>query len=447
MFDVQEGSLTPPCDTAGAIAAAALDVTTFAIESYSSRGPTNGPGGALSGGSVKPDLASFANVSTVSYGAGGFSGTSSACPHIAGAATLVWSGYSSYSGAQVRSYLENHGVDMGSSGKDNTYGYGRLLLGAPPSGSCTYSISPASASFAAAGGNGQVTVTAQSGCTWSATSQSSWISVTSGASGSGNGTVRYSVQSNGSSSSRTGTVTIAGATHTVSQQGTGGGSAYVYWVPAVVHAAGAQGSQWRADVGALNRGSGSTSLAFTLYTPSQTYTASSQEAVGAGAQAVFVDLVGQLGLSASGHLKIEASQPLTVTARVYNEAPSGTFGQGMDGYTQADGLGTNEVVYLPQLTQNSGFRTNIGFANMSGSSATVSVTLYQPGGTQVGSFSVDIPAGQWKQDNEPFRVRYGQSNVIGGYATVRVTSGSGVVTYGSVVDNNTGDPTTITMKR
>ena len=52
------------------------------------------------------------------YGPGAFSGTSSACPHIAGAATLAWSGYSGYTGAQLRSYLESHVVDMGPGGKD-----------------------------------------------------------------------------------------------------------------------------------------------------------------------------------------------------------------------------------------------------------------------------------------------------------------------------------------
>jgi hypothetical protein len=35
-------------------------------------------------------------------------------------------------------------------------------------GSCTYSISPSSASFTTSGGTGTITVTAASGCTWSA---------------------------------------------------------------------------------------------------------------------------------------------------------------------------------------------------------------------------------------------------------------------------------------
>jgi GH25 family lysozyme M1 (1,4-beta-N-acetylmuramidase) len=85
---------------------------------------------------------------------------------------------------------------------------------------CIYSISPISQSFGSAGGSGSVSVTAASGCPWTATSNASWITITSGSSGNGNGTVSYSVATNLSTSSRTGTMTIAGQTFTVNQTGT-----------------------------------------------------------------------------------------------------------------------------------------------------------------------------------------------------------------------------------
>ena len=59
-------------------------------------------------------------------------------------------------------------------------------------------------------------VTSGTGCDWTAASQAPWITVTNGASGSGNGTVRLSVAAN-SGSQRVGTVTIAGETFTVTQ--------------------------------------------------------------------------------------------------------------------------------------------------------------------------------------------------------------------------------------
>ena len=81
---------------------------------------------------------------------------------------------------------------------------------------CAYSISPTSASAAAGGGSGSVTVTAGSGCAWSASSAVSWLTITSGANGSGNGTVQDSVASM-SGGARAGTMTIAGQTFTVNQ--------------------------------------------------------------------------------------------------------------------------------------------------------------------------------------------------------------------------------------
>ncbi|MGH9845746.1 MAG: Kelch repeat-containing protein, partial [Blastocatellia bacterium] len=85
--------------------------------------------------------------------------------------------------------------------------------------SCNYSISPTSQSFNANAGTGSVNVTAPNGCAWTAAGNASWITITSGSSGSGNGTVNYSVAQNTSAAQRTGTMTIAGQTFTVTQAG------------------------------------------------------------------------------------------------------------------------------------------------------------------------------------------------------------------------------------
>ena len=83
--------------------------------------------------------------------------------------------------------------------------------------SCTFSIDPTSANLGSAGGTGGVSVTAGTGCEWTAAATASWIHVTSGASGTGNGTVGFSVDPNTLPSSRIGTMTIAGLTFTVNQ--------------------------------------------------------------------------------------------------------------------------------------------------------------------------------------------------------------------------------------
>jgi len=84
---------------------------------------------------------------------------------------------------------------------------------------CAYSISPTSFSHSSGAETGSISVTAPTGCPWTATRNESWITITSGSSGTGNGTVNYSVSANTSSSLRTGTIIIAGQTFTVYQSG------------------------------------------------------------------------------------------------------------------------------------------------------------------------------------------------------------------------------------
>jgi hypothetical protein len=84
--------------------------------------------------------------------------------------------------------------------------------------SCQISLAPASQTIASGGGSGTVAVTATPGCTWSVTGLPSWITITSGKSGNGNGTVIFSVAVNPDGISRTATLTVAGQTATVTQQ-------------------------------------------------------------------------------------------------------------------------------------------------------------------------------------------------------------------------------------
>jgi hypothetical protein len=94
--------------------------------------------------------------------------------------------------------------------------YGRVSAGNP----CLFpSISPASQSFGASGGPGTFNITTGSGCAWTAATNASWIVLTSTATGSGAGTISFTVQQNSSTSSRSETIGVAGLTFTVNQQG------------------------------------------------------------------------------------------------------------------------------------------------------------------------------------------------------------------------------------
>jgi hypothetical protein len=90
---------------------------------------------------------------------------------------------------------------------------------------CSYTVAPTSASHDVSGGNGTVTVSASTGCTWTAVSNSpAFIDLTSGSTGTGNGTVGYAVAPNVGAPNevtapRLGSLSIAGQAFTVNQPG------------------------------------------------------------------------------------------------------------------------------------------------------------------------------------------------------------------------------------
>jgi uncharacterized protein (TIGR03437 family) len=85
---------------------------------------------------------------------------------------------------------------------------------------CFFSIAPVTQSFSSAVGAGSVNVSAPQGCSWSATSNASWITVTAGATGQNAGAVNFQVAAN-TGGGRTGTLAVAGWTFTIHQAGAG----------------------------------------------------------------------------------------------------------------------------------------------------------------------------------------------------------------------------------
>jgi hypothetical protein len=79
-------------------------------------------------------------------------------------------------------------------------------------------VTPASQSFGPDGGQGAVSVTTTANCDWTAAAVAGWISLP-GTNGRGPGSLTYTVSANSSTEDRTASLTIAGQTHAVTQQG------------------------------------------------------------------------------------------------------------------------------------------------------------------------------------------------------------------------------------
>jgi hypothetical protein len=228
---------------------------------------------------------------------------------------------------------------------------------------------------------------------------------------------------------------------------------YSYWLPSASHAAGLNNSQWRTDLGILNLASSrNNDVQLVFYGSSGQITQTTY--VAARSQSILVDVVGQMGASGNGALEVRTSLPAIVSSRTYNLNaagascyPNGTLGQNLDAFTAAEGLSTGQVGVLPQLTENSQYRTNIVLTNAGTSSATVKVELYDGSGAKLGEYTETLNPGQFKQKVQPFKSVANQTNLSRGYAKVTVVAGSGVMALASVVDNVTNDPTTVRMVR
>ncbi len=84
-------------------------------------------------------------------------------------------------------------------------------------GECTYSLSPTSRTIGASGGDGSFAINTTSGCSWTAGSNRSWITILSGSSGIGSGTVTYRVTAN-AGAARTGTISAGTRLFIVNQR-------------------------------------------------------------------------------------------------------------------------------------------------------------------------------------------------------------------------------------
>lgn len=127
------GSAAVIYNNAAALFSGTLGSTTTTIPSVGASGTT--------GAALKAVLGQSATVAVQPGDYAFYDGTSMATPHVSAVATLIWSHKPAATNAEVRAALAATAKDLGSTGRDSTYGYGLirakaaldyLLAGAPP---------------------------------------------------------------------------------------------------------------------------------------------------------------------------------------------------------------------------------------------------------------------------------------------------------------------------
>ena len=227
--------------------------------------------------------------------------------------------------------------------------------------------------------------------------------------------------------------------------GSGGCSGTPVFIPAAAHIEGSGGSHWRTDVGLYNPSSSTASVSLKYLPQGGDNSSAPCQTIGpvsAGASLLLSDILGPDARddNKAGGLAIFSSYALVVNSRTYNQA-AGTYGQGIPGHPASQAMGVGPQRVLSQLHENSGFRTNVGFLNPGGTSATVELTLFGGDGSNLGTLSYTLQPFEQKQIGQIYR-QVTFTDVKNGRIILAVTEGS-VLAYASVVDNTTGDPTYI----
>jgi len=100
-------------------------------------------------------------------------------------------------------------------------GNNRVRVMTPTAATCSYALSAAAQTVAPAGGSGSISVAAPDGCSWVALNSLSWVTLTGITSGTGNGTVAFTIAPNpgGIGGPRSGVLFVGGIPFTVQQPG------------------------------------------------------------------------------------------------------------------------------------------------------------------------------------------------------------------------------------
>lgn len=214
------------------------------------------------------------------------------------------------------------------------------------------------------------------------------------------------------------------------------------FIPAVAHAAGANGTFFVTDVRLFNPGSAD--VVADLYFAAAG-AASRQHAV-MSIEAHEVEYLPDVVLttlgqaSGIGALEIRPTGgELMAASRTYNTAASGTYGQFIAGQPASEAAGQGEPLHILHVAKSEILRANVGFCETAGGGVAVQATMYDEHGLELGARSYQLEPYGFRQINDVFgALSVGPDDTV--RVVLEVTAGQGqIIGYASVVDNLSSD--------
>ena len=223
-----------------------------------------------------------------------------------------------------------------------------------------------------------------------------------------------------------------------------------YFIPAAALAAGAEGSFFQTDVDVNNAGTGMATYNF-MWLPrgenNSDATISESFNLAAGASVRYENVLAEVfGFEpgVAGALAISAdTASLGVMSRTYDVSQAdtlGTFGQAIPGIAASNLITQNETKRIIFMSENDDLRANLGCVNGVNDNVPIDITTYDSEGAMLETQRMTLGPWSNNQINQIFR-DFAPTNGYANVSSIKATAG--FYCYGSVLDNNSNDPTTI----
>ncbi|MEA2238059.1 MAG: fibronectin-binding autotransporter adhesin [Thermoanaerobaculia bacterium] len=216
-------------------------------------------------------------------------------------------------------------------------------------------------------------------------------------------------------------------------------------VPGVAGLTGGSGN-WQTDVRVFNAGIETVDLTLTFYSRNGG-TATTKTITLAGGEVRQFDRILSSFFDITqdgGALHISSATParLVVTARTYNETGQGAYGQFISAVTPEEAVAAgSRPLQILQVEESAQYRSNVGFAEVSGNEVTLEVSVFRPGHTEPSLLEVKLAPNEFRQIDSLLST-LGLTEAYNARISVRAVSGEGRATaYLSLIDLKTGDPT------
>jgi hypothetical protein len=215
------------------------------------------------------------------------------------------------------------------------------------------------------------------------------------------------------------------------------------FVPAAANVSGVGGAFFQTDVWVNNTSASAISFVVT-YLPAgsdNTGRAGVTLTLGANSQVAIPNVLQSLfHTTGAGALRLDSDSPFFAASRTYNtSSPAGTFGVGLAGRPLSASVSRGVIL---GLSNNASYRTNVAVLNPQPVPVTVTFQLHRADGTALGQGTQTLAPFDWFQASTIFSFLGVSSTEDNAYVTVSSSDGS-FFSYGSVVDQRSGDGTVI----